>query len=538
MLENSNFYNMSDYEKEIYIEKNLWNLDRKLLKEFIKFDNFNDDRVYSKLRYDIISNMDYLTQEKIDMLYYLFEIDLRDIKLLVDKINVNISDVMDLSYDKENELYCEDVNSLYSILKKIDDIEEAKDAIGLYNEVREREYFKKFKNKFHNLDDLYNFKKYEKEFYDDIFFKTKNITNKKRILLSKCFNVDIKKVKELLDKIHENGMENKFEDYAFLMNIIKSIDIEEINYLYLHCKENYSLFEEMLTDYKIYCMKDVADVANNIKFPTEFKEINDIKIYDFSNTEFNLLIHRTNAVSNNFWISPEKFANYSNKNGKNTISCSAISDLFLGRVEHEENNVYFGFSDINESDILDMGPENINMTDEINSHMPSSISGEQFMRFSKLTEYTFDQYNEVALFRNNQNTGELKKPTYIVCFDEVDKYSIEVAKKMKLPIVYINTKIVYENGRKKINEMIENALYYSSDEKNLELGNKILSFAYGAYCSGRKELDENALSRFFEKTIASKLLSEEYKKHAIFRFKKLNNNIGFGFGDKYRLSRD
>ena len=79
MLENSNFYNMSDYEKEIYIEKNLWNLDRKLLKEFIKFDNFNDDRVYSKLRYDIISNMDYLTQEKIDMLYYLFEIDLRDI---------------------------------------------------------------------------------------------------------------------------------------------------------------------------------------------------------------------------------------------------------------------------------------------------------------------------------------------------------------------------------------------------------------------------------------------------------------------------
>ena len=70
MLENSNFYNMSDYEKEIYIEKNLWNLDRKLLKEFIKFDNFNDDRVYSKLRYDIISNMDYLTQEKIDMLYY------------------------------------------------------------------------------------------------------------------------------------------------------------------------------------------------------------------------------------------------------------------------------------------------------------------------------------------------------------------------------------------------------------------------------------------------------------------------------------
>lgn len=534
-----NFYNLNDFEKEKYIENNFWQLSNKEILERFKFENFDDTRVYSRTLYNLLSNFDILTEEKVDKLYNIFGIDFRRIKKHLNQVEIYISDLIDFDYLNDEECYVMKRNNLSKIITSLHNSEDVRLAIQLWQKNKDRIYFQKTKEFINTFDDIKEFKNKETLFYKQAYSKALSLNEKKEILIRKFFNTSLKELKNILRQIKENNYETQIEYYDFLNNIIECNSVLKLDLLFTSLIENNSLIEEIKSDYKALCVRNIVDTINQTQTPINYSLHKNVKIYDMSNKPFNLLIHKTNAVSNNFYIDPIDWNNYENKEGTTTISCSGISELFLGRVEKTdgEPNVYFGFSNLSEDEILDMGPQNINMSGAINDILPSSIFGEKFMNFDKLMERTFDQYNEISLFRRNIITGELVKPSYIVCFDQIDDYSVSVAQKMDLPIYYIDTRIVYKNTRTKLNKILEENTYYESMEKNIELANKILSFAYGAYCSGRLEIDKDCLNQFLIRTQKSSELSENYKKQIVQYCKKINDEIGFGMGDKYTMIR-
>lgn len=529
------FCKMSDYEKEIYLEMNFRELSLKTLKELLKEENFEDFRVRNRTVYNIISSISKLTTKDIIMLKQVFNIDLTNIESLLCKINFEISDLIDFYYDNEDEIYYIKKNKLSEIVCKLNTKIEIENAISLWNKNRNRILFKKNMINIDNYEELKQFKENENNYYDVLYACSSTIEDKKNILVIKYFNYNLKHIYKILNNIKKHSLENKITDYLYLKNIVECSNENELNNIYYKLIENNSLVDEIENDFIRFCFEDIANTINAKNTTKQFTIKDDVQIFDLSDTKFNLLIHRINAVANNIEIDPLKWNENDIVDGKTTISCSAISNLYLGRVEadFEQPTIYFGFKNIGADDILDMGPCNINMSDAINDSMPDSKYGNDFMFYDELIENSFDQYNEIALFRKNQITGEKIKPAYLVCFDNIEAYHMDIARKMKLPIYFIDTKKVYKTTREKLDEMIQDNSNYQSIEANFSLAKKILSFAYGAFCSGRLEINEMALFEFLNKTKLSKL-DDKYKTFITqFCFKK-NNDIGFGLGDKYQ----
>lgn len=532
----NNFSELSDYEKEKYLEIYFRDLSIESLKKLLKEENFEDYRVYNRTIYNIISNISTITIEDITILYELFNIDLNNIRSFIPQISFEISDLIDFRYENEDEIYYIKKNKLSKIISELNTKEEIENAIFLWNKNKHRLLFNCNIIKIDNYNDLQQFKERENNYYDKLYYCSKLIDDKKNILVAKYYNYDLEYIKRLLNKVKKHNLEDKITGYSHMKNTIECIDENELDNIYYNLTEDNRVVEEIKNDFIRYCVENVTTTVNaRPKLKTTIIK-DDVQIFDLSESKFNLLIHRTNAVANNIKINPLEWNRYGNVDGKTTISCSAISNLYLGRVEEDLDNstIYFGFQNIQADNIIDMGPCNINMSDAINDLMPDSMYGNNFMFFDELIENSFDQYNEIALFRNNQITGEKIKPDYIVCFDTIEDYHLDIARKMKLPIYFIDTKKVYKKTREELDEMIQNNDNYKSVEANLSLAKKILSFAYGAYCSGRLEINETALYQFLNKTQLSKLNNKHKEYIKQFCLEK-NNNIGFGFGDKYRI---
>lgn len=160
---------------------------------------------------------------------------------------------------------------------------------------------------------------------------------------------------------------------------------------------------------------------------------------DKSEKKFKLLIHGLNAYGkggSEVWGHSET--------GKSYLCTSLISDTHLGRAPAK---IYYGFNNISSEALILEGDTDISSHEGIGS-FDASAGRANFAKSDDLLEETkinnYHNYNEIVLRREQfDENGKAKPitPNYIVAFDEISDLDKQEAKRLNIPIVFIDTKV-------------------------------------------------------------------------------------------------
>lgn len=236
------------------------------------------------------------------------------------------------------------------------------------------------------------------------------------VSLDKLDSTLIAKYEPLINFITTINRCNSIEAFQKLNKIIENKNIDYSNYLSNMEQDIYHHNSELICE----SLKQIIPYEQN------FREEKGAKIVDLNGQDFTMLLH---AVYNHGRDSDEETLQkrFSDFNG--SISCSLISDHNIHFYDPFNHALaYLGYYNINPSQIAkakekDAGANNFYQTQNSEVKLPEQIFDEA------------SSYNEVVL---NTNGGQ-QMPDYIVCFNNVDNNSMDIAKTYNIPIYVIHT---------------------------------------------------------------------------------------------------
>ena len=176
---------------------------------------------------------------------------------------------------------------------------------------------------------------------------------------------------------------------------------------------------------------------------TEIK--NGVKIYDISNKNFHCLVHSEGHIDFDYTEVPQ---------GEHEINIS-MSLIDKNHLILYKSGICLGYSNISSNSVLHALYEDSFTTlalkeksilkhrfrDAITSYIPSYLDIDNFMANT-------GSYNEIKIKANpngtDENDRQIFKADYILAIDKIRDFEYEMAKKLNLPIVFIDRKKIYK----------------------------------------------------------------------------------------------
>lgn len=206
------------------------------------------------------------------------------------------------------------------------------------------------------------------------------------------------------------------------------------------------------------------------------QNVDGINIVNFEGEKFKLLIHRLYSYDPKFGDFASQIiedpSKWNTLDGATTLSTSMISENHLKYVSSGKDYpaVYYGFTEVNNDDLMFMGRRDIFVSHGGWQLEPTSNLNE-FMDFDTL-QVMSDKYNEVAIQRKKQsgnNIGKKIQPNCIICFDGIiNEESKKAARYFNIPIYNINQEKYKEmNSSNDLNSMLYHDHNFIDNLKNV-----------------------------------------------------------------------
>ena len=330
------------------------------------------------------------------------------------------------------------------------------------------------------IDDLNNYLEIKKKKLDDDV-KSHDIKKVKNAVLKILYDIDLTGLQLI---INEFGLNSDFFVTQILTKkdiltpemiaaietskeIINENDIDKLQKYAKVGKIEYINFYEIENKLKLF-YGNKLNISLTKEFTNNIQNIDGTLIVNYEGEDFKFLIHRLYTYDPKFSDFASQIiqdpSKWNTLDGATTLSTSMISNNHLKRVSNGWSlpQVYYGFSEINDDDLMFMGRRDIYVSHGGWQLEPTSNLNE-YMDFNTL-QYLSHSYNEVALQRKKQsgeNKGKKIQPNCIICFNGViNEESIRAAKYFNIPICNIDED-KYRN-REQINN-IDSMLYKKND---------------------------------------------------------------------------
>lgn len=341
----------------------------------------------------------------------------------------------------------------------------------------------------HNLQEIKNnWDKYKNDYYMNALSDDVSIDEKRNILCRKIYNVSFDMMSyryyQYIISYHNNELDSMT---SFFKKIMVAQTEEEIIQIY-NKTANIDLtktYDDIAKKIDIDSKKTFSNISKyKVKEDLLIKTINNTKIYDISESIFNLIIHNVSASLTrkkdiNTFL--EDWDSLDTK-GSITISASEITNKYLGHVtrkKEDQQEVYFVFTDIDEEEIFFSGTHDIGLNTNCSeySKLDAADGKNQHFLAEQLTKNGFYDYNEVVINRfNDKSKTKKRRPTNILCFDEVNELSLMYAEYFKIPILLIDTKKCAYNNVTDIKHHLDNI---NNRDDLLNYVNELLSLLCG-----------------------------------------------------------
>ena len=323
---------------------------------------------------------------------------------------------------------------------------------------------------------------------------------------------DISFIRDNWESIRVNGIlkfvSNKSQQLDSQLHFFEEILLSKTKNDLLHVLNNANSMKSVLGETYIqvynFLQKDMREsFERQSKMPSQLmmQKYNGINVCDISSNSFNLIIHNIGAsLHHKPDLSDITFWEKDKKNGSITISCSEITERYLGHLRRSNNDVYFGFSNLDGNNIFYSVDHDSNIDTFAREYeeLYSSDGGNRVFTASSLPNNSFDEYNEVVVNRYLDQTRQRKLlPNYIVVFDDlnsdtnynsINEDSIRFAKHFNIPILYINIQKLVKNN---VNKIIDSLHSSNSTMELLQNINSVFSFIGGIkFSSIVREIDK------------------------------------------------
>lgn len=250
------------------------------------------------------------------------------------------------------------------------------------------------------------------------------------------------------------------------------------------------------------------DYLKDIYIPKEEdkKIVDGIEVY--SPKEFNMFVHVIGAYSNFNLVDNSKDRKTadqiweSKENKQSHIMCTAYvrnnNMAFVKNMEGKENknNVKLGFANVGKNAITMSSPTDLaSFTKDIGSQ--KALRNYSFRNANNLIDWTRTLYNEVDIERRLENNKSQNiQPSYVICFDEINKESKKVAEDFGIPIVYIDRKEIAKQESEKLQQVINEY----EESKNPELLSKLI-VEYQSNCNGLLIERDDLIKKYFNSDV-------------------------------------
>lgn len=363
------------------------------------YDNVSLEKIKENIDNQGYSNLDSSNIEK--LFNALLEHYNLDSKLYEEETNIShqIESYIDRTYSSE---ISNDIKR--SIRKK--DLEHLKESIAESNTIQMREIL-------------------ISRFFEDVPSNfIKNLNN----IINFQFEVE----EQFIDK-------ETFEIYQFILSSFSDdVSLDNLNKLYtlmLKSGIDYkSVFYDDYTRAKELSSKMMIDSTYKISPDAPYEEIDGIKCYSLIGEPFYMMVHGSTS----------QITDFQNGNHDGT-SMSFISGE---RLNVYNDGIIYGFSNLVPSQFVDM--YTVDTATEYDIDKPTKSLSDAVPEYhtpEKFIKHTAeDNINEILYLSGKKDTKdsypyiEPPKPSYIVCLDEINDQSKEVAQKLGIPIVKIETK--------------------------------------------------------------------------------------------------
>lgn len=383
------------------------------------------------------------------------------------------------------------------------------------------------------IDDLNNYLEIKKKKLDDDV-KSDDIEKVKNAVLKILYDIDLTGLRHI---INEFGLNSDFFVTQILAKkdiltpemiaaietskeIINENDIDKLQKYAKVGKIEYINFYEIENKLKLF-YGNKLNISLTKEFTNNIQNIDGTLIVNYEGEDFKFLIHRLYTYDPKFSDFASQIiqdpSKWNTLDGATTLSTSMISNNHLERVSTKGSlpQVYYGFSEINDDDLMFMGRCDIFVSHGGWQLEPTSRWNE-YMDFNTL-QYLSRSYNEVALQRKKQsgeNKGKKIQPNCIICFNGIiNEESIRAAKYFNIPICnidedkYINREqinnidsMLYKKSDTFINNLQQVIQYYNQEEMeslNSENLNSISEYLLDclAFYTTHEDIDKNQMKK-------------------------------------------
>ena len=344
-----------------------------------------------------------------------------------------------------------------------------------------------------------NWENIKSDGFHKIINEVKDVDVLKNVLCLEIYHV---RYEEMMDMYYQYFISNKNEEISNQLSIFEEIIISKsredlLSVLNGYNKEEKS-FNNVYNETFDFLQNEMRKSYEDSKIKLDSLKIEDykgIRVCDISNSNFNLIIHNISAsIHHKIDFSDTSFWEKDDNKGSITISCSNISEKYLGHLTRSNNEVYFGFDISDGNNVFysvgyDSGVStSVEEYDELNS----SDGKNKVFSFLELANNSFYEYNEVVINRYLDRTKKKKVlPNYIVVFDDenddknfdsINEDSIRFAKHFNIPVLYINTRKIIDKNVREILLSIHSTCNEMELLKNI---NSVFSFIGGIKFSNK-----------------------------------------------------
>jgi len=335
--------------------------------------------------------------------------------------------------------------------------------------------------------------------------ESNNINELKDILCLEIYHVHYKYMIQMYYQYFISNKSQQLDSQLyFFEEILLSKTKNDLLYVLNNANSMKSVLGETYIQVYNFLQKDMREsYERQSKMPSQLmmQEYNGINVCDISSNSFNLIIHNISAsLHHKPDLSDITFWEKDEEDGSITISCSEITERYLGHLKRSNNEVFFGFSNLDGNNIFYSVDHDSNIDTFAREYekLNSSDGGNRVFTASSLPNNSFYEYNEVVVNRYLDQTRQRKLlPNYIVVFDDVNsdtnynsinEDSIRFAKHFNIPILYINIQKLVKNN---VNKIIDSLRSSNSTMELLQNINSVFSFIGGIrFSSIVREIDK------------------------------------------------
>ena len=221
--------------------------------------------------------------------------------------------------------------------------------------------------------------------------------------------------------------------YKTIMSLFKSGSLKQLVDLFNQLKETKIDFKSEFYDNYKEARKIMAEDLMNVVYKVNdeyYSVIDGVKCYTLTGEPFYMMIH----------ASTDQITDFS----RGLHDGTSMSFISNDRLNVYNKNVIYGFDNLKPEQFIEMYTHDTATqfdmetgTKSMLNAVPRFYTPKEFINNTKE-----EQYNEVLYLtgKGNNEKIETPKPSYIVCMDNINEDSIEVARKLNIPIVIIMTK--------------------------------------------------------------------------------------------------